>query len=116
MFSGKHLKQKIKYLKFLFTNFNKGNIKAALTNGAIIIDVRTAQEYDTGRVPGSINIPVDRIASSIDRIRAMNKPVIFCCSSGTRSKIARTTAKQLGLKNVFSGGSWENVLRILNKR
>lgn len=80
----------------------------------MIVDVRTANEYDRGRIPGSLNIPVDRIAISVERIRHLNKPVIVCCASGHRSKIAADTLKQYGLKKIYNGGSWEKVLRLID--
>ena len=95
--------------------FGKNKIKEALTKGAVIIDVRTPHEYDSGRIPRSINIPVDRISSSIERIRSMNKPVIVCCNSGTRSGQAKDILRSSGLQEVYNGGSWESVLRIINK-
>lgn|SRR5574339_314325 len=95
--------------------FGKNKIKEALKNGAVIIDVRTPQEYDNGRVPGSINIPVDRISGNIERIKAMKKPVVLCCTSGVRSANAKNILKSAGLNEVFNGGSWESVLKIANK-
>jgi rhodanese-related sulfurtransferase len=95
--------------------FGKNKIKEALKSGAVIIDVRTPQEYDNGRVPGSINIPVDRISSNIERIKAMKKPVVLCCASGVRSATAKNILKSAGLNEVFNGGSWESVLKITSK-
>ncbi len=94
-----------------FLGFGNG-IKDALRNGAVIIDVRSAQEFDRGRVPGAINIPVDRVASNADRIKHMNKPIIFCCSSGHRSRQAANTLKAKGMKNVYSAGNWEKLWQI----
>ena len=93
----------------------KNKVKEALQKGAIIIDVRTPHEFDTGKVPGSINIPVDRIATSIERIRSMKKPVIVCCESGSRSSKAKDILRSSGINDVYNGGSWESVLRIINK-
>lgn len=95
--------------------FGKNKIKEAIRNGAIIIDVRTPHEYDNGKVPGSINIPVDRISVSIERIKAMKKPVVLCCESGMRSNTAKNILKSAGLQEVHNGGSWESVLKIINK-
>jgi phage shock protein E len=95
--------------------FGKNNIKEAIQKGAVIIDVRTPHEYDNGRIPGSINIPVDRISVSIERIKSMKKPIILCCNSGTRSSQAKDILKSAGLQEVYNGGSWESVLRIINK-
>ena len=88
-------------------------IKDALRKGAAIIDVRTAQEFDQGKVPGSINIPVDRIAINMERIRSMHKPIVLCCASGARSEQAATMLKANGIKEVYNGGSWVRVLRLI---
>lgn len=93
----------------------KNKVKEAIKRGAIIIDVRTPHEFDNGKVPGSINIPVDRISSSIERIRSMRKPVIVCCESGARSNQAKEILKSAGINEVYSGGSWESVLKQVNK-
>ena len=69
--------------------FGKNKVKEAIKKGAVIVDVRTPHEYDNGKVPGSINIPVDRISASIERIRSMKKPVILVCESGVRSNTAK---------------------------
>ncbi|HOZ69526.1 MAG TPA: rhodanese-like domain-containing protein [Chitinophagaceae bacterium] len=97
----------------LFSFLSNGSLKKALRQGAVIIDVRSASEYDRGRVPGSLNIPVDRIGASIPRIKGLNKPVICVCASGHRSRIAADTLKQAGLKEVYNGGSWERILRLI---
>jgi len=100
---------------FSFFGFGKNNLKEAIRNGAIIIDVRTPHEFDRGKVPGSINIPVDRIQTSIERIKAMNKPIVLCCASGMRSSSAKKILTASGMKDVYNGGSWESVLKIYNK-
>jgi phage shock protein E len=92
-----------------------GKIKDALRKGAVIIDVRTPNEFDRGRVPESINIPIDRISVNAERIKAMKRPVILCCNSGARSGAAMQLLKAKGVKEVYNGGSWENVLRIIAK-
>ena len=96
-----------------FLGLGSGKIKDALRRGAIVIDVRTPQEFDQGKVPESINIPVDRITANAERIKNMNRPVIFCCASGARSNTAATIMKQKGMKEVYNGGSWYYIIKIL---
>ena len=96
-----------------FLGLGSGKIKNALRRGAIVIDVRTPQEFDQGKVPESINIPVDRISANAERIKNMNRPVIFCCASGARSSNAATIMKQKGMKEVYNGGSWYDIIKIL---
>jgi rhodanese-related sulfurtransferase len=43
----------------------------------------------------------------------MNRPVVFCCASGSRSSNAATIMKQKGMKEVYNGGSWYDVIKIL---
>ena len=57
----------------MFGLFGKNKVKEAIKKGAVIIDVRTPHEYDNGKVPGSINIPVDRISVSVERIRSISR-------------------------------------------
>jgi rhodanese-related sulfurtransferase len=95
--------------------FEKNKIKEALRSGAVIIDVRTPHEFDAGKIPGSLNIPVDRVASSVERIKNMKKPVVLCCASGMRASTAKSVLQSAGIKDVYNGGSWEAVLRMLNK-
>lgn len=97
---------------FLFGT-GKNSIKTALQNGAIIIDVRTVHEYDQGRIKGSINIPTDRLASSVERIRQLNKPVVFCGRYGAESSAAVRFMKKNGMKEVYDGGNWEKLLAVI---
>ncbi|HLF46277.1 MAG TPA: rhodanese-like domain-containing protein [Chitinophagaceae bacterium] len=94
--------------------FGKKKIKEAIKNGARVIDVRTPHEFDQGKVPGSVNIPVDRITANIARIKGMNKPIVLCCESGMRSSTAKQILKSNGLKEVLNGRSWRSVLKISN--
>lgn len=98
---------------FSFLGLGNSLIKNKLRQGAIIIDVRTPNEFDQGRVPDSINIPVDRIAANTIRIKEMKRPVICCCASGERSSQAVKMLKAKGLKDVYNGGSWIQVLKIV---
>ena len=99
----------------LFSIFGGNSIKGALKKGAVIIDLRTPHEFDQGKVPGSINIPFDRIAANAERIRNMKKPVVFCSSFASQSGNAARIMKSKGVKEVYNGGSWEQVLKIYQK-
>jgi rhodanese-related sulfurtransferase len=99
---------------FSFLGRGRGGIRNALENGAVVIDVRTANEFDRGRVQGSINIPVDRIHLNIARIKGMNVPVVLVCSSGHRSGNAAKILREAGLKEVYNGGSWEKVAKMVS--
>lgn len=93
------------------TNLLKGpDVDGYLQKGAVIIDVRTPQEFHRGHAAGSKNIPLDRISTQVNTIKGWNKPVIACCRSGNRSGMAARRLKSAGI-DVINGGSWQNVAR-----
>lgn len=82
---------------------------------AVIIDVRTPQEYAAGHVEGALNIPHDRIAEGIGTVKRLKKdqPVLVYCRSGRRSALARQALEKEGYRNVLDGGGIETVAREL---
>lgn len=73
-----------------------------MKNEHILIDVRTKEEYESGHIKGSINIPLDIIKSvNYDK----DKVLIVYCRSGRRSKMAADILLELGYKNVYDLGS-----------
>jgi phage shock protein E len=84
-----------------------------IKNGAIIIDVRTSGEYNSGHISGSTNVPLDKIKSKIKKIENLKKPVIFCCASGMRSSQATSIAKSRGV-DAYNGGGWSGLKRKIN--
>lgn len=97
------------FLKSLFGKSNTEEIKSALQNGAVVIDVRTPQEYANGHYKGAKNIPLDRIDKNIQTIKNFNKPVIVCCASGMRSARAKAFLSENGVAEVHDAGSWHNL-------
>lgn len=98
----------------LFGNNKKKLMLEAIENGAKVIDVRTPGEFRTGNVKGSVNIPLDKLNdASIKKIKKVNAPIIVCCASGMRSASAASILKQKGITEVYNGGSWFKVNRLM---
>ncbi len=95
------------FLKNLFGP--KTDFKALVEAGALIVDVRTPQEYDTGHIKTSKNIPLQNIQKSIPALKKSGKAIITVCRSGSRSGMAKSILKSAGIK-AYNGGPW-NVLR-----
>lgn len=92
------------FLDNLFGNKTK-KISEFMESGALILDVRTPAEYSQGAIPGSKNIPLQKLQGQIAAIKKMNKPVITCCASGMRSASAASLLKSQGIEAV-NGGSY----------
>tara|TARA_B110000091_G_scaffold62972_1_gene69269 strand:+ start:255 stop:563 length:309 start_codon:yes stop_codon:yes gene_type:complete len=83
-------------------------IKEYLEKGAIVLDVRTLEEWNEGHVSGSKHIVLSIIPLEIEQIKSWNKPVIAVCRSGARSGQAEQFLKQNGV-DAINGGPWQNV-------
>lgn len=83
----------------------KTDYKVLLSKGAIIVDVRTKGEFQSGHIKGSINIPLQNLSRSFAQLKK-DKPVITCCASGIRSASAKSILKSNGFIEVYNGGSW----------
>ena len=69
-----------------------------------LIDVRTAEEFDSGHIKGFFNIPVDELREHIEEFD-IKKPVYVVCQSGLRSYIACCILSQYGFECYnLSGG------------
>ncbi len=79
-----------------------------------IVDVRTEHEFAGGRVEKSINIPLNEIPNNIDKLKGM-QPIVMCCAAGIRSGNAVNYLNQIGLEEVYNGGSWQQVRETVNK-
>lgn len=97
-----------------FLGLGNNTIINAIRRGAVIIDVRPAAAFDQqGRIPGSVNIPLDRIPINIVRIRSMKRPVILCCAYGTDCDKAAGLLKDNGIKEVYNAGRWQSLYKIV---
>lgn len=78
-------------------------------NGAIFVDVRTADEYAKSKSKDSINIPVEHIdekLSGYDR----KTTLIFCCTQGGRSDMALEKARSMGFDKIYNLGNFEKLV------
>lgn len=78
---------------------------ARLSSETILIDVRTADEYSLGSIPGAINIPVDELRSRLSEL-PKNRPIVVTCAVGLRGYLAYRILIQHGYKDIrnLSGG------------
>ena len=84
--------------------------KKCIDGGAVVLDVRTKEEYDDGHITGSVNIDIhnpdfEEKITNLDKERSY----IVCCASGARSARATEVMENLGFEDVYnlSGGMTE---------
>ena len=78
--------------------------------GIVLLDVRGADEYRSGHIQGSINVPLDRVPTLLaQKAPDKDKRIFVYCLSGARSNQAASWMVQNGYKNVTNIGgisSW----------
>lgn len=96
----------IKWLLKLFgINSETIDFKALIKEGAIVIDVRSPQEFQSGHVRKSKNIPLNELNIKYTTLKK-DQPIITCCASGMRSGSAKSFLKSKGYSKVYNGGGW----------
>ncbi len=85
---------------------NRTNIKDAVeecrrTSGAILLDVREADEYRSGHIPGAMNEPLSTIETTT---LPKDRPLYVYCLRGTRSRRAVRILKRKGYDARSIGG------------
>jgi rhodanese-related sulfurtransferase len=77
--------------------------------GAVLVDVRSPEEFASASAPGTINIPLQALASRLGEI-SRTSPVVLACASGTRSAMAKRLLLKNGYAQVYNIGSWPKFL------
>lgn len=84
-----------------FGNINKGLDEFKTVPGALLVDVREADEFRAGHIPGAVNAPLSRIA---DAAFPKDKPLFLYCLRGSRSRQAAAILKRSGYQVRSIGG------------
>lgn len=72
---------------------------------SLLLDVRRRTECDAGRIPGSVNIPLDELRSRLDEV-PKNREIVVHCQSGQRSYFACRMLQQHGYRVKNLAGSY----------
>ena len=89
---------------FKGTDINQGIDEYKGTNGAILIDVRTPQEYRDGHIPDSKIVPLQSLDAITHVTVQKETPLFVYCHSGARSRQAAGILERMGYSNVKNLG------------
>ena len=85
-------------------------------DGAIVIDLRSEDEYKSSHLKTAINIPLNDINNKISGfVPDKNKIVLLHCRSGNRSQMGKSILKRMEYKNVYNLGSFGRAKRLVEK-
>ena len=75
--------------RFKQSNINQGIEEYKRTDDAVLLDVRTPQEYQEGHIPESKNVPLQQLNNVVSVAKNTEIPLFVYCYSGARSRRQR---------------------------
>jgi rhodanese-related sulfurtransferase len=82
-----------------------GNLEATRlinSSNAVLVDVRETKEFEGGRLPKAVHIPLSQLDSRGSELaRFVGKPVVACCMTGNRSRMAGKALERVGFKDIY---------------
>lgn len=86
-------------------SMSKGIKRMESDEGYILLDVRRADEFAAGHIPGAVNLPNEQIGKAeIPSLPDKNQTIYIYCRSGNRSKQAADKLLALGYTNLIEFG------------
>ncbi|MBO0769042.1 MAG: molybdopterin-synthase adenylyltransferase MoeB [Solirubrobacterales bacterium] len=94
----------LRQIKSQITEVDPAEVRDQLAQGAVVVDVREAEEWAAGHIPGAVHVPRSSLESRIEGAAPdRDVPVVLYCASGNRSAWAtRSLTEDLGYQNVSS--------------
>lgn len=92
---------------FRHADINQGVNEYRIVPGALLLDVRTAGEYNRGHIPGSVNFPL-RLIYQAEKLTGKDTPLFVYCQSGARSRQAAAALSKMGFHRVKNIGGISN--------
>jgi rhodanese-related sulfurtransferase len=94
-----------KIFKSGHSRINPQDARQLVEQGAVLLDVRSPQEFATAHLPEAVNIPVDQLRSNLDKVRQFARPLVVYCASGMRSNRAAGILRGADIQDVHDLGS-----------
>lgn len=101
-------------LFFLWNRLGRASaakVKEHLDRAALVVDVRTPQEFRGGHFPGALNLPLDSLQNGLRKLGQKDRPIVVYCASGMRSRMARRILHSNGYINAINAGGLHAMMR-----
>lgn len=94
---------------FLFTGrqerISGSEARRLVQSGALLLDVRTPEEFAAGHLAGAVNIPLQTLDRRLAELGPKDRPIVVYCRSGHRSAHAREILRRAGFTAVHDLGA-----------
>ena len=84
-----------------------------IDDGALLIDVRSRQEFESGHLKGAVNIPHDQLDKLTEKIGSeKDREVVVYCKSGRRAQLVKEALEKDGYSAVHNGIGYSSLLEL----
>ncbi|WP_158586490.1 rhodanese-like domain-containing protein [Leptospira stimsonii] len=83
---------------------DKNKVEEWISGNALVVDVRTPQEFESGHYTNAVNIPLDQISSRLEEFGPLDRKIVLYCRSGRRSQEALKVLQSKGFSNAINAG------------
>lgn len=87
-----------------YERMDASQAKEKMGEGAVVLDVRTSEEYAQGHIEGALNVPLDQIDTIDSLVSDKDQSILVYCRSGNRSAKAAARLVELQYTKVFDFG------------
>lgn len=101
--------------RFKKITINEGIAQYKTTANAVLLDVRTPQEYREGHIPNSINCPLQTLDDIEFMVSSKETPLFVYCRSGARSRQAVMLLQSKGYTNVTNIGGILDYIGVIER-
>lgn len=82
-----------------------------IEEGALVIDVRSEEEYQAGHLPGAVNVPYEETEALIELIGPdQDRNVVLYCGSGRRAEAAKQSLEEASYTGVYNASGLDALL------
>ncbi|MEM7136567.1 MAG: rhodanese-like domain-containing protein [Myxococcota bacterium] len=92
------------YLRFGVPRIAGDEARDKVGNGALLLDVRSVEEFESGHLEGAVNIPIRELADRMGEVGPVEREIVVYCASGTRSAVAKRMLEGEGYGQVHDLG------------
>lgn len=88
--------------------------RSLIASGAVVIDVRTADEHAGDHLPKAVNIPIQALPARLVEVDALvagdkTRPIVVYCATGRRAAKAKQLLEEAGYSHVVNGGGFDDL-------
>ena len=95
------------------THRPKVDIRHLVDRGAVLLDVRTEEEFVGFHLPGAVNIPYEALDDQLESVRRWKKPVLVYSAEGRRSSLATSKLRNCGV-SAYDAGARDELFSCLS--